>query len=90
MRVVYTLEARQDLAEIRAYIATANQDAALRVMSRIRATIENLASFPNIGRPGSVKSTRELRVKSLPYIVVYEVTRTRIVILDIFHGARER
>ncbi len=90
MKVAYTLDARQDLAEIRAYIGVTYPDIALRVVSRIRLSIESLSVFPHIGHRGSVRPTRELRVKGLPYIVVYEVTKNKIIILNVFHGARER
>jgi plasmid stabilization system protein ParE len=43
-----------------------------------------------MGRPGEVQGTREL--VSRPYVIVYRVDELadQIVVLGIFHGARER
>jgi plasmid stabilization system protein ParE len=43
-----------------------------------------------MGRPGRVSGTREL--VEAPYIIVYEVRETsdEIVIIAMFHGARDR
>jgi plasmid stabilization system protein ParE len=48
--------------------------------------IEQLATFPGLGRPGEVKGTREL--VSPPYVVVYRSTEV-VEILYIWHGAQD-
>jgi hypothetical protein len=62
------------------------------MIERIRAKLDLLASigFADIGRTGRVKGTREF-VEG-PFILVYEADKVRdeLVVLGIFHGARER
>ena len=49
--------------------------------------IEQLATFPDPGRPGEVTGTREL--VSPPYVVVYRSSEEIIEILTIWHGAQD-
>jgi plasmid stabilization system protein ParE len=49
--------------------------------------MEQLATFPGLGRPGEVKGTREL--VSPHYVVVYRSTEEIIEILHIWHGAQD-
>ena len=60
MRITYLSLAVLDLAEIRAYIAAENPDAAQRVGVKLRESIHSLEQFPNLGKPGRVFGTREL------------------------------
>lgn len=90
MKVMYTLEARHDLAEIHAYITLQSPLSARSVIARIRGAAAMLGTFPRMGHAGTETGTQELGVKGLPHIIVYEIIRKRVVILDVFHGARER
>jgi addiction module RelE/StbE family toxin len=47
-----------------------------------------LLTFPNQGRPGKKKGTRELTLSPLSYIVVYQITHDVIYITRILHGAQ--
>ena len=58
------------------------------VAGRIRATVDKLAEFPNIGRGGRVPGTRELVVSRTPYVVAYVVDADDVTILAILHGAQ--
>lgn len=62
------------------------------ILRRIRQTAERLNTFPGIGKRGSVTGTRELPVKGLPYLIVYERVQARneIVILNVWHCAQNR
>jgi toxin ParE1/3/4 len=90
MKVRLAPAAEADLAHIRDTILSANPVAAERVQRSIARAIELLKFFPHIGRPGSVKGTREKPVKALPYIAVYATEDEELVILRIFHGAQNR
>ncbi len=90
MKVRLAPAAEADLAHIRDTILTENPAAAERVQRAIARAIELIKFFPHIGRPGSVKETREKPVKSLPYIVVYKVLDDELVVLRIYHGAQDR
>jgi addiction module RelE/StbE family toxin len=90
MRVRLAPAAEADLAHIRDTVLSANPAAAERIQRSVARAIELLKYFPHIGRPGTVKGTREKPVKSLPYIIVYSVEEDELVILRIFHGAQNR
>ena len=41
-----------------------------------------------MGRIGRVQGTRELVVNRSPYLLIYRVTKSRIEVLRLLHGAR--
>jgi toxin ParE1/3/4 len=92
MKVVFDDEALDDLRGIYRWIAADNPRAAEKIVARIFAKAERLASpeLANMGRPGLDPGTRELI--EYPYIIVYEVHEDRgeIVVLSVVHGARDR
>jgi plasmid stabilization system protein ParE len=49
--------------------------------------IEQLTTFPGLGRLGEIEGTREL--VSAPYVVVYRSTEEIVEILYIWHGAQD-
>ena len=55
----------------------------------IEAAVSRLADFPESARPGRVQGTRELVVPATPFIVVYRVEATGVVILRALHGAQK-
>ena len=65
-------------------------EAANRVSRSIYDAIQSLRLMPYRGRPGRLNGTRELVVRALPYIVIYQVLDERLLILNIVHGAQER
>jgi len=81
--------ARQDLRQVRDYIARDNPKAAARVAQRIRTAVERLSENPGIGRPGRVIDTRELVVTGTPYLAPYTVSDNEIVTLRVLHGAQQ-
>jgi addiction module RelE/StbE family toxin len=89
MSVNFTRRALRDLAHIRAYIADDNPRAASRMAVEIIAACDRLEHFPERGRPGLRRGTRELTTV-WPYVIVYRVDRTNIDILSIWHGAQDR
>jgi len=80
--------ASADLAELLAYIAADNPNAAYRVQEEIRTQTEKLAQHPEIGRRGRVRGTRELVVTRTPYIAAYCIVGDTVTILRVLHGAR--
>lgn len=88
MKTVWTRLALQDLEHVRNYIATDNPAAAGGTIEKIAKAIENLPSYPNMGRPGRVKGTRELVVVGTSFLVPYRIKKERIEILAVIHGAR--
>jgi toxin ParE1/3/4 len=90
MTVRVTRRARRHLDDIAEYIFERNPDAARRVGERIRELFALLNDFPLAGRAGVLSGTREMVIPGLPYIVVYRVDETVVVVLGIYHGARLR
>lgn len=88
MSIVWTTLARQDVNAIWDFMEQRNPDAAEMVDSEILRSVEGLLQFPKRGKPGRVKGTRELVVLGLPYVVVYLLEESRIVILRVLHGAQ--
>ena len=71
------------------YIASAkSQEVAARIAAQIIGNVQQLDTFPMLGRPGRVKGTRELVIVNTPFIAVYTVEKDRIVLLAIYHGAQ--
>jgi toxin ParE1/3/4 len=79
-----------DLAHIRDYIALTSPRAAQSVVDRVLRAVDHLTAFPESGRTGQVRDTRELVVPGLPYVVVYRYSEDRVDIAAVFHGAPDR
>jgi toxin ParE1/3/4 len=89
MTPIWSPEAIEDLAAIRAHVANENRSAAQRIVHRIFETVEGLLSEnADLGRPGRVPGTRELVISGTPFIVPYRVDGDAIQVLRVLHGAR--
>jgi toxin ParE1/3/4 len=89
VRLVWSPQAVEDLAALRAYIEGDDPKAARKTAVRIVEAIETLIpAHPKVGRPGRVPGTRELVIARTPYIVPYRLREGTIEILRVFHGAR--
>ena len=62
MHVRLTSDARDDLEHLKEYLEPRSPYGLARVLSAIFTTIEQLESFPFLGRAGEVEGTRELTV----------------------------
>ncbi len=69
------------------HIQQDNPTAARNAAQAVADRIEQLATFPGLGRPGEMKGTREL--VSPPYVVVYRSTEEIVEILYVWHGAQD-
>ena len=92
MKLVFDDQALADLEGIFRWIEKDNPTAARAVVDRLFSSTELLMSFPFMGHAGRDPGTFEWVVPRLPYIVVYEVDRTRgeVVVTAVFHGAQNR
>jgi toxin ParE1/3/4 len=88
MTPVWSPEAIDDLAALRAYIGEDDPAAAQRVAEHIVRSVELLSDNPQRGRPGRVPGTRELVVSRTPFIVPYRVRGSTLQILRVYHAAR--
>lgn len=88
--IEWTEQAIRQLDQAHDYIALSNsEEVAERIATLIVTTIQQLATFPMSGRSGRVPGTRELVIANTPFIAAYAIDHGRIVILAIYHGARQ-
>ena len=92
MKVRFTAEALNHIADIQRYIEDRSPQAAKRVAQRLYVAADRLQSFPRLGHPGIVPGTYELVVRPLPFILVHQhdQTNNEVVVLAVFHGAQSR
>ena len=89
MNILWSPEAIEDLASLRAYIAQNDPAAARRVALHIIHNIEQLLpDNPQMGRPGRVPGMRELVIPKTPFSVPYRLHRNVVHILRVYHAAR--
>ena len=89
MRIIWTVSALRDLAEIREYIETISPVAAPEVASKILDAVGRLEADPRTGRPGRIPGTRELVVAHSPYLIPYRIRGSAIELLRVLHGRRK-
>lgn len=89
MRIVYSRRALQNLAHHASLIAQDNPSAARDQVARIRAAIDKLGGFPEMGRGGRIEGTREFPPPRTPFVVIYRVNPEQIVIVRVLHGRQK-
>lgn len=90
VEIVWSTLALARLREIRAYVALDKPEAAELLVTRIVAMVEVLRRFPNSGRAGIEPGMRELVVGSTPYIILYRVMGSKVMIGATWHAAQNR
>lgn len=88
MKVEWLPEAERSLAAQLEWIGQHDPWAALDMGDAIHAAVGRLADFPAMARAGRVRGSRELVVVGTPYIVVYRIEPSVVVILRVLHGAQ--
>jgi plasmid stabilization system protein ParE len=88
VKLDFNLVARRDLREALAYIAADNPRTAERQEQLVRTAAFRLTDFPDLGRPLD-RRRRLLQVRGTRFRLVYIATRDAIVILRVWHGARQ-
>jgi plasmid stabilization system protein ParE len=88
-RVRLAAAALRDVEEAIALIAADNPHAAERVAIMLRDAAASLAEFPlrGVSLPGA-RPRQILTVPDTPFRIVFSVTRSRVMVLRIWHGAR--
>jgi toxin ParE1/3/4 len=86
VEIIWSALARTRLREIRAYVARDKPEAAERLAIRMVAMVEALRDHPYLGRAGAEPELRELVIGGTPYIVLYRVQGSRVVISTVWHG----
>lgn len=89
MKIRWTEQAANDLKSVHEYLDERNPRAADATVERIFSGIDVLEQFPQLGRIGRIKGTREFVVAKTPFIVMYRLYHEQVEILGILHGARK-
>lgn len=89
MIIRWTGKAEADLFQHCDHIAKDDLALARQIGREILSAIEGLADFPYRGRSGRVEGTRELILAGLPWVAVYAVTESAVVVLRLLHGAQD-
>ena len=89
MQVRWTPAAADDLENIANYLFEKTPENAARLIREIYSTPSRLKNFPNRGREGKRKGTRELVMPSLPYVFVYRVGSNAVFVVRILHTSQE-
>ena len=69
MRLRYTRPALADLSAILNYIAARSPRGAKRVKARLRAVIDLLLHYPQLGRPTNDPAIRRIAATPYPYVM---------------------
>ncbi|WEK04402.1 MAG: type II toxin-antitoxin system RelE/ParE family toxin [Candidatus Devosia phytovorans] len=89
-RVVWSLDALDDIDEHNRYIALESAAAANRSIDRLERAATLLGEVA-IGRPGRVAGTFEKSVAGTPYVLCYALHEATgaLVVLRVIHSARD-
>ena len=88
-KVILGIKSRSSLIQIREYIAKDSIFYAHKTVEEILKRVNNLATFPYMGRQVEVhgKKLRQIIYKS--YKIFYKLEFNRVYILQIFHHSRD-
>jgi toxin ParE1/3/4 len=89
MRLRWSAAAANDLANITEYLFEKTPQHAARMVRSLYDAVSSLKTYPNRGRQGKKAGTRELAVRSSPYVVVYQVSGEIVYVARILHGAQK-
>jgi toxin ParE1/3/4 len=90
MQVRWTSAAADDLENIANYLFEKTHENAVRLIREIYAAPTTLKDFPNRGRAGKKEGTRELVLRPLPYVIVYQVRGDTVHIVRILHTSQDQ
>ena len=90
IRIEWSEPAALDLLHLREYISHDSSEYANRFVQKILNSIEQLASFPEIGR--RVRESRDDAIREIihkNYRIMYRTEQKRILVLAILHCGRD-
>jgi len=90
-KIIWSLQARDDLREIVLFIAANNPSAAQTFGLRLMTKTDSLANFPLLGRVVPEENDENIHEIILrPYRIIYRVISAQqvVAIVRIWHGAR--
>ena len=89
IRILWTFQAKDDLREIRRFIARDAPRTAIAFVWRLKIAVDRLKDFPGSGRVVPEIGKPEIReILRGDYRIIYRQRADRLEILTVFHGAR--
>ena len=86
---ILSQEARNDLREIKSYIAADNLEAARRMIAEFRRAFRALARMPGMGHTRLDVTARPLRFWPVgSYLIIYQPRTRPLEIVAVLHGRR--
>jgi len=88
--IVWTLRANRERLDALQYLFLRSATAARNQSREISKQVATLGLFPELGRPGLDKGTRELVIRRTPFRTVYQYRPDlpRVAIARLLHNAR--
>ncbi len=85
IKIRYTDEAKNQLAEIKDHIAQSSQKSAINHLVKIKSKIELIGKFPFIGKANATMNIETIRdYIVLGYKVIYKLNKKSITILAVY------
>lgn len=88
MKVEWLPEAERNREHQIGYVAERDPGAAIAMGDAIEAAVTRLGEHPKSAPLGRIPGTRELVVAGTPYVVIYRLEPSAVVILRVLHGAQ--
>jgi plasmid stabilization system protein ParE len=89
VKLIWLTQARVEFRNIAEGIAVEHVQAANEFERRVTTAVGHLQAFPDAGRRGYIKGTREVVIYGYPYILVYRTQGDCLQVLTVRHAARE-
>jgi toxin ParE1/3/4 len=86
--VRWSKKATEQLLAVHDFIVVENSAAAAKQVDVILQAVKQLVNFPEMGRIGRIKDTRELVIAGTYYVVTYRLKDATVRVLALLHGAR--
>ena len=83
------MKARENLVQIREYIAQDSIFYSIKTVEEIIKRANNLAYFPYMGKRVEIHSKKARQIIYKSYKIFYEIKFNRVYILQIFHHSRD-
>jgi toxin ParE1/3/4 len=88
MRLVFTVEAKRDLDELRDYLKPLSPKGFSSVVTHIRSRIEAGMANPRIGRPTPQDDVRELVDPKFGFVIPYYIKGENFFVLRVYQARR--
>jgi len=89
VRLRWSDEARAQLREAQEFVVAENPSAARRLLAAIREAASRLRDFPHLGHAIEPAPVRSFAVPRTRYLLFYVVQADTVLIISVWHGARE-